>query len=340
MAAKFKSPMPVNGGPAAKRKFFPKKYHQHNGSIDHGQKRFKQNGWSSTSNGKGLHNGKIHNGNSHHESLLQERQALPIFPAKDRIVEEVRKAETVIIVGETASGKTTQIPQFLYQSSLATRGCIACTQPRRVAAITVAERVAKEMNATVGGLVGYTVRFEDCTSESTKIKYMTDGMLMRESVGDNLLLKYNAILLDEAHERTVHTDVLFGIIKSAQRERSKQGLKRLRVVVMSATMDVDHFSKYFNQAPVLYLEGRLHKIDIFYTETQQSDYLRSSLVSIFQIHQEAPAREDILVFLTGQEEIEAMARTIKNISLSMPSNLPKLLICPLYASLPLSLIHI
>lgn len=142
MAAKFKSPMPVNGRMSVKRKVFPTIHHKHNGSTDHAQKRFKQNGWNPTSNGNGLSNGQNHNGTSHHghDNLLRERQALPIFPAKDRIVEEVRKAETVIIVGETASGKTTQIPQFLYQSSLATKGCIACTQPRRVAAITVAER--------------------------------------------------------------------------------------------------------------------------------------------------------------------------------------------------------
>lgn len=138
MATKFKSPISMNGRLPAKRKFFPKKHSHQVEPSDHGHKKFKQNGSFHAGNGKGKQV-TCQNGNPNHD-LLQERKALPIFPAREKIVAEVRKADTVIVVGETASGKTTQIPQFLYQAGLATHGCIACTQPRRVAAITVAER--------------------------------------------------------------------------------------------------------------------------------------------------------------------------------------------------------
>lgn len=158
------------------------------------------------------------------------------------------------------------------------------------------------------------MRFEDVTSSETKLKFMTDGMLLREAMGDPLLLHYTVVVLDEAHERTVHTDVLFGVVKTAQRRRrefSKVPLKvgghfslivfpvvfcddpfnlsssilPAQVIVMSATMDVDLFSEYFNKSPVLYLEGRQHPIQIYYTKQPQSDYLHAALISIFQIHQ-------------------------------------------------------
>ncbi|XP_076809784.1 ATP-dependent RNA helicase DHX33-like [Clavelina lepadiformis] len=266
--------------------------------------------------------------------LEEEVKSLPIYSARKKLVEQLRDAETTIIIGETASGKTTQIPRYIFRSGLSGNGMIACTQPRRVAAITIAQRVAQEMDVELGKQVGYCVRFEDFTSTQTKIKYMTDGMLLRESIGDKLLSKYSFIILDEAHERTVHTDILFGIVKSAQKQRKLFNKPKLKLIVMSATMDVDHFSRYFRNAPVLYVEGRLHPIKIKYTAKEQSDYVRASLVTVFQIHQDEPANNDILVFLTGQEEIESVSQTIKDISLSLPPNLPKLIICPLYASLP------
>ena len=135
-------------------------------------------------------------------------------------MEEIRKSETVIIIGETGSGKTTQIPQYVYEDMTLTNGLmIGVTQPRRVAAVSVSRRVADETGTAHGTLVGYAIRFEDVSSEETRIKFLTDGMLLREAVGDPLLSKYGVIMIDEAHERTLQTDFLLGTIKGVQRRR-------------------------------------------------------------------------------------------------------------------------
>ncbi|XP_026866064.2 ATP-dependent RNA helicase DHX33 [Electrophorus electricus] len=263
-----------------------------------------------------------------------QRKQLPIYQAKSQLINQLRQLHNAVLIGETGSGKTTQIPQYLYEAGIGRQGIIAVTQPRRVAAISLAGRVAEEKKSQLGKLVGYTVRFEDMTSSETKLKFMTDGMLLREAIVDPLLLRYTVVILDEAHERTIHTDVLFGVVKSAQRKRKEQNKIPLKVLVMSATMDVDLFSQYFNKSPVLYLEGRQYPIQIYYTKQSQSDYLQAALVSIFQIHQEAPPSHDILVFMTGQEEIEALARTCRDIAKHLPDTCGPMTVIPLYASLP------
>ncbi|XP_063967101.1 ATP-dependent RNA helicase DHX33-like [Lytechinus pictus] len=265
--------------------------------------------------------------------LYQQRCSLPIYPARGKLITEIRKAASVVVLGETGSGKTTQIPQYLLEAGMTKAGMIAVTQPRRVAAISISTRVADEMGCELGTQVGYCVRFDDATSEQTKIKYMTDGMLLREAILDPKLSRYSIVVLDEAHERTVHTDVLFGVVKAAQQQRVN-GNRPLKIVVMSATMDVDHFSEYFNNAPVLYLQGRQHPIELMYSSSPQPDYLFSTLVTIFQIHQEQPAAEDMLVFLTGQEEIESVARSVREVALDLPQGVPGLVALPMYASLP------
>ncbi|CAH2222948.1 ATP-dependent RNA helicase DHX33 [Pelobates cultripes] len=263
-----------------------------------------------------------------------QRRSLPIYHVRAQLIGQLRQLDSAVIIGETGSGKTTQIPQYLYEASIGRQGIIGVTQPRRVAAITLATRVSEEKKTELSKLVGYTVRFEDATSEETKIKFLTDGMLLREAIGDPLLRKYSVIILDEAHERTVHTDVLFGVVKAAQKKRRELGKLPLKVMIMSATMDVDLFSQYFNGAPVLYLEGRQHPIQVFYSKQSQSDYLQAALVTVFQIHQEAQPSHDILVFLTGQEEIEAMTKTCRDIAKHLPDGCPQMMVMPLYASLP------
>lgn len=263
-----------------------------------------------------------------------QRKHLPIYQAREQLINQLRQLHSAVLIGETGSGKTTQIPQYLFEAGIGRQGLVAITQPRRVAAISLATRVSEEKRCQLGKLVGYTVRFEDVTSAETKLKFMTDGMLLREAIGDPLLQRYTVVILDEAHERTVHTDVLFGVVKAAQKKRREQNKFSLKVIIMSATMDVDLFSQYFNNAPVLYLEGRQHPIKIFYTKQPQTDYLQAALISLFQIHQEAPSSHDILVFLTGQEEIEAMARTSRDIAKHLPDSCGQMVVIPLYASLP------
>lgn len=147
-------------------------------------------------------------------SIQEQRRSLPIFKLRDPLLKAIDEHQVLIVVGDTGSGKTTQMVQYLAESGYADRGRIGCTQPRRVAAMSVAKRVSEEVGCRLGQEVGYTIRFEDCTSPETRIKYMTDGMLQRECLIDPLCSQYSVIMLDEAHERTIATDVLFGLLKS------------------------------------------------------------------------------------------------------------------------------
>ena len=221
-------------------------------------------------------------------NLGQENELLPIARARKALVREAKRHDNLVIIGETASGKTTQLPQYLYHSGFARLGVIGCTQPRRVAAISIAKRVAEEMGEILGAKVGYTVRFEDVTSGNTRIKYMTDGMLLREAISDPLLKRYGVIILDEAHERTIHTDVLFGVVKAAQKTRAESGRHGLKIIVMSATLEAEPFSKFFGGAKILYIEGRLHPVKTFYVVEEQTDYLHAALAAAVQLQSEQP----------------------------------------------------
>lgn len=180
--------------------------------------------------------------------ILEKRRTLPVHKQRQDFLQLIHENQIIILEGETGSGKTTQIPQFLCMDAQpqTTGKIIACTQPRRVAAMSVAQRVADEMDVSLGNEVGYSIRFEDMTNERTILKYMTDGMLLREAMTDPLLSRYGAIILDEAHERTLSTDILMGLLKQVCERRSD-----LKLVVMSATLDATKFQRYFNNAPLL-----------------------------------------------------------------------------------------
>jgi len=167
------------------------------------------------------------------------------------LIEAIKANQIMVIQGETGSGKTTQMTQYCMEAGLSQRGKIGCTQPRRVAAISVAKRVAEEVGCRLGEKVGYTIRFDDNTSPSTELKYMTDGMLLRECLVDPTLKAYSVLILDEAHERTINTDVLFGLLKKAAKARPD-----LKLLVTSATLDVEKFSTYFYEAPIFTIPGR------------------------------------------------------------------------------------
>lgn len=230
--------------------------------------------------------------------ILDSRERLPIYPQKDELLKAIRDNQIIIIDGETGSGKTTQIPQFLHEIGYTKEGKIGITQPRRVAAMSVAARVAYEMSTVLGKEVGYTIRFEDCTSEKTIIKYMTDGMLLRELLGDPELSQYSVVMVDEAHERTLHTDILFGLIKDISLHRPK-----LKVLICSATLDVLKFSQYFNNAPRFHIPGRRHPVDIYYTKQPESDYIEATIVTILQIHIRQP-EGDILLSLPAKKKLK------------------------------------
>nr|CAD48140.1 hypothetical protein [Brugia malayi] len=263
-------------------------------------------------------------------TLSETRKSLPVYTYRDEFIQAVHDHQVLIIEGETGSGKTTQLPQYLYEAGFCVNKMkVGCTQPRRVAAMSVATRVAEEMGVKLGIEVGYSIRFEDCTSERTVVKYMTDGMLLREFLNEPDLASYSVIIIDEAHERTLHTDVLFGLVKDIARFR-----KDLKLLVSSATLDVEKFSTFFDDAPILRIPGRRFPVDIYYTKAPEADYLDAAMVSILQIHLTQPLPGDILVFLTGQDEIETLMESLLERTKYFGKKIKELIVLPIYANLP------
>ncbi|KAL1742972.1 P-loop containing nucleoside triphosphate hydrolase protein [Schizophyllum fasciatum] len=280
---------------------------------------------------------------SQYNEILEQRRKLPVYGQMDDFFKIFSENQIIVMVGETGSGKTTQIPQFVAYSDLPhTKGkMVACTQPRRVAAMSVAKRVADEMDVQLGRHVGYSIRFEDMTEPGTTfLKYMTDGMLLREAMNDNQLSRYSTIILDEAHERTLATDILMGLLKKIARERSD-----LKIIIMSATLDALKFQKYFaiekgkgkDTAPLFKVPGRTHPVEVFYTQEPEPDYVEAAIRTVLMIHR-AEDEGDILLFLTGEEEIEDACRKIKieadDLVNSDPDSVGPLICIPLYSSLP------
>jgi ATP-dependent RNA helicase DHX8/PRP22 len=261
-------------------------------------------------------------------SIQEQRQSLPIYKLKKELIQAVYDNQVLVVIGETGSGKTTQVTQYLAEAGYTTRGKIGCTQPRRVAAMSVAKRVAEEFGCRLGEEVGYAIRFEDCTGPDTVIKYMTDGMLLREILIDENLSQYSVIMLDEAHERTIHTDVLFGLLKKLVKRRPD-----LRLIVTSATLDAEKFSGYFFNCNIFTIPGRTFPVEILYTKQPESDYLDASLITVLQIHLTEP-EGDILLFLTGQEEIDFACQSLYERMKGLGKNVPELIILPVYSALP------
>ncbi|EJW88008.1 Dhx33 protein [Wuchereria bancrofti] len=269
--------------------------------------------------------------------IFKKRTTLPVWEYKDKFLEVLDKNQCLTLVGETGSGKTTQIPQWCLEYCKARtppghRRLVACTQPRRVAAMSVATRVAEEMDVQLGAEVGYSIRFEDCVSERTILKYCTDGMLLREAMNSPLLDSYGVIILDEAHERTLATDILMGLIKEIVRQR-----KDIKIVVMSATLDSGKFQNYFENCPLMSVPGRTYPVEIFYTPEPEKDYLEAAIRTVVQIHVCEEVEGDILLFLTGQEEIEEACKRIKREIDNLGPEIGELKCIPLYSTLPPSL---
>jgi pre-mRNA-splicing factor ATP-dependent RNA helicase DHX15/PRP43 len=264
--------------------------------------------------------------------ILKKRRDLPVHQQRDEFLKLYQESQILVFVGETGSGKTTQIPQFVLYDDLPhlNSKMVACTQPRRVAAMSVAQRVAEEMDVNLGEEVGYSIRFEDKTGPSTMLKYMTDGMLLREAMHDHDLTRYSTIILDEAHERTLATDILMGLLKEVVLRR-----KDLKLIIMSATLDATKFQKYFHDAPLLAVPGRTHPVEIFYTPAPERDYVEAALRTVLQIHA-SEGEGDILLFLTGEEEIEDACRKInlEAQELIRDGLAGPLQVYPLYGTLP------
>ncbi|XP_013671011.1 probable pre-mRNA-splicing factor ATP-dependent RNA helicase DEAH9 [Brassica napus] len=279
-------------------------------------------------------------------NIEKQRQRLPVYKYRTEILYLVENHATTIIVGETGSGKTTQIPQYLKEAGWAEGGrVIACTQPRRLAVQSVSKRVADEMGVNLGDEVGYTIRFEDhTTSGVTSVKFLTDGVLIREMMEDPLLTKYSVIMVDEAHERSISTDILLGLLKKIQRRRPE-----LRLIISSATIEAKAMFNFFNtskkrQAPegsaqgpnlepaILSVEGRGFSVKIHYVEEPVSDYIRSVVSTILLINEREPPG-DVLVFLTGQDDIETAIKLLAEEAHSNQKNSSGLLPLPLYSGL-------
>jgi ATP-dependent RNA helicase DHX37/DHR1 len=249
------------------------------------------------------------------QEIQVARLKLPILAEEQVIMETISENNVIILAGSTGSGKTTQVPQFLYEAGYAENGkIIGITEPRRVAAISMSQRVGREMNLS-SDIVSYLIRFEgNCTPE-TKIKFMTDGVLLKEVECDFLLNKYSVIILDEVHERSVYTDILIGLLSRIVQLRKKKG-SILKLIVMSATLRVEDFTKntkLFKEAPpVINVESRQFPVTVHFNKVTADDYQREALIKAIKIHTKLP-EGGILIFLTGQQEVKYLVKKLRKL---------------------------
>ncbi|EHH66832.1 hypothetical protein EGM_03889 [Macaca fascicularis] len=246
--------------------------------------------------------------------MQEERLKLPILSEEQVIMEAVAEHPIVIVCGETGSGKTTQVPQFLYEAGYSSEdSIIGVTEPRRVAAVAMSQRVAKEMNLSQR-VVSYQIRYEGNVTEETRIKFMTDGVLLKEIQKDFLLLRYKVVIIDEAHERSVYTDILIGLLSRIVTLRAKRNLP-LKLLIMSATLRVEDFTQnprlFAKPPPVIKVESRQFPVTVHFNKrTPLEDYSGECFRKICKIHRMLPAG-GILVFLTGQAEVHALCRRLR-----------------------------
>ncbi|CAE6358865.1 unnamed protein product [Rhizoctonia solani] len=252
-------------------------------------------------------------------TLKEQREYLPAFACREDLMKTIRENQVIVVVGETGSGKTTQLAQFLYEDGYS---------------MSVAKRVSEEMEVALGSTVGYAIRFEDCTSKETKIKYMTDGVLLRESLNEGDLDRYSVIILDEAHERSLSTDVLMGLLRKILSRR-----RDLKLIVTSATMNAEKasttFSDFYGQAPCFTIPGRTFPVEMFHSKSPCDDYVDGAVKQVLQIHLSLPPG-DILVFMTGQEDIEVTCQVVTE-RLSQLDDPAPLAVLPIYSQMPADL---
>ncbi|MXN87864.1 ATP-dependent RNA helicase HrpA [Pasteurella canis] len=245
-------------------------------------------------------------------------EKLPVSQRKEEIQKLITQHQVVVIAGETGSGKTTQLPKMCLALGLGTKGLIGHTQPRRIAARSVATRIAEELNTELGDLVGYKVRFTDQISENTMVKLMTDGILLAEIQSDRFLNQYDTLIIDEAHERSLNNDFILGYLKQLLPKRPD-----LKVIITSATIDVERFSKHFNNAPIIEVSGRTYPVEVRYrpfVETEEQDQLQAILDAVDELQTEG--RGDILIFMNGEREIRDTAEALQKQDLKHTEILP------------------
>ena len=267
------------------------------------------------------HEGRIERLVPQHISYPEQ---LPVVARKDAIMRAIAENQVVVIAGETGSGKTTQLPKMCLELGRGREKRIGHTQPRRIAARAVSSRIAEELNTTVGGLVGYQVRFNDDVTEQTAVKVMTDGILLTELSRDRQLQAYDTLIIDEAHERSLNIDFILGYLKRLLPKRPD-----LKVIITSATIDVERFSQHFNDAPVIEVSGRTYPVDVHYLDSvedrdQGLQRQVSQLVDEIEAERDGP-RGDVLVFCPGERQIRDLAKELRGRD--------RIQVLPLYARL-------
>ncbi|WP_233775264.1 ATP-dependent RNA helicase HrpA [Haemophilus influenzae] len=250
-------------------------------------------------------------------------ESLPVSQRKVEIQKLISEHQVIVVAGETGSGKTTQLPKMCLELGFGNLGMIGHTQPRRIAARSVAARIAEELETELGGLVGYKVRFNDQISDNTQIKLMTDGILLAEIQNDRFLNQYSCLIIDEAHERSLNNDFILGYLKQLLPRR-----RDLKLIITSATIDVERFSKHFNNAPIIEVSGRTYPVEVRYrpvVEEDDQDQLQGILNAVDEL--QAEGRGDILIFMNGEREIRDTAEALQK------QNLKHTEILPLFARL-------